>query len=90
MASKPAHRRGTYHVASRQIRQAANANSNTKCWRCGLTLSEHAPHHDGKPAKWTAGHLRDGDPLSPMMPEASTCNYSAGARGKASRTTRRW
>ena len=91
---KPAHYRGSYHVRARNIRAAANANPNTRCWRCGRTLAQHPPHHNGNPAKWTAGHLRDGDPTSPLAPEASTCNYSAGAQrinGTANvEPTRRW
>lgn len=77
---KPAHYRGTFHVRSRQVREAAAADPLTRCWRCGLTLHEHKPHKTGRPATWTAGHLRDGDPTSPLLPEASTCNKSAGTR----------
>jgi hypothetical protein len=76
---KPAHYRGSYHVASRRVREAAAASPYTTCWRCGRTLAQHPPHKTGKPARWTAGHLRDGDPSSPLLPEASTCNKSAGA-----------
>ena len=78
--TKAAHHRGDYHVRSRQVRERANADPTTTCWRCGLTLDEHEPHRDGKAATWTAGHIIDGDPTSPLAPEASTCNYSAGAR----------
>ena len=28
----------------------AAANPSTRCWSCGLTLAEHAPHRDGRPA----------------------------------------
>lgn len=77
--TKGAHHSGTYQVRARAVRDAANRNPATQCWRCGLTLAEHAPHADGKPVTWTAGHVIDTDPTSPLMPEASTCNYSAGA-----------
>ena len=77
--TKGAHHRGDYHVRSRQVRDQANADPTTTCWRCGRTLAQHPPHKNGKPARWTAGHLIDGDPTSPLAPEASTCNYSAGA-----------
>lgn len=77
--SKGAHHRGTYHVDSRRVRAAANANPGTTCWRCGRTLAEHPPHRNGAPAHWTAGHIIDGDPTSPLAPEVSTCNYTAGA-----------
>jgi hypothetical protein len=78
--AKPAHYSGSYHVRSRAVRQAANANPLTRCWRCGLTLAEHKPHKSGKPARWQAGHLVDSDPTSPLLPEASTCNTRAGAK----------
>ena len=94
MARRDPHYRGNYDARSRALTAAAKANPNTRCWRCQLTLAEHTPHHSGRPAYWTAGHVRDGDPLSPLLPEASTCNYSAGAQlvnGKAIvRPTRRW
>lgn len=74
----PLHRRGTYHVQSRRIREAARANPDTRCWRCGLTIAEHDPHLNGRAAFWTAGHLVDGQPGGPLAAEASTCNYRAG------------
>ena len=77
---KPAHYRGTFHVDSRRVRDAAYADPLTLCWRCGRTLDQHPPHKTGKPATWTAGHVIDSDPTSPLLPEASTCNKSAGAR----------
>lgn len=78
LMGKPVHYQGSYHVRARHVRQAAQANPLTQCWRCGKTLAEHGPHKNGKPAAWTAGHLRDGDPTSALAPEASTCNYKAG------------
>ena len=77
--AKPAHYRGSYHVRSRAVRQAAYANPDTRCWRCGLTLAECRPHRNGKPARWTAGHVLDSNPNSPLLPECSPCNKSAGA-----------
>lgn len=76
---KAPHHRGTYHVTAAKVRANANANPDTKCWRCGRTLAQHPPHKNGKPAKWTAGHRVDGQVGGPLAPEASTCNYSAGA-----------
>lgn len=94
MAPRDAHYLGGYDRRARALVAAATANRATKCWRCGRTLEQHPPHHTGKPARWTAGHVRDGDPLSPLLPEASTCNYSAGAQrvnGKpVAQPTRRW
>lgn len=86
---KPAHYLGTYHVRSRRVREAAYADPTTRCWRCGRTLTQHEPHANGKPARWTAGHLRDGDPTSPLLPEASTCNGKAGGRLGGLRRQRR-
>lgn len=78
--SKPPHRQGNYHTESRRIRRAAEADPSTQCWRCGLTLQEHAPHANGKPPQWQAGHLVDGQAGGPMLPEASTCNSSDGGK----------
>lgn len=79
MANAAHHQARSYRRRAEAIRAAANADPNVKCWRCGRTLDEHPPHADGASAVWTAGHTIDGDNASPLMPEASTCNYSAGA-----------
>jgi hypothetical protein len=76
---KALHHRGDYHVRSRRLTAAARADTSTRCWRCGLTLDQHRPHRNGKPARWTAGHVNDGQVGGLLLPEASTCNYSAGA-----------
>ena len=76
---KPAHYRGSYHVSAARVRAAAYADPATRCWRCGLTLDRCKPHRNGKPARWTAGHVIDSDPNSPLLPECSPCNKSAGA-----------
>lgn len=76
--TKPPHYRGTYHVRARHVRQAAIADPSTRCWRCGKTLGEI--HQSNPRATWTAGHLVDGEPTSPLAPECSPCNYSAGGR----------
>lgn len=73
------HHGGDYARRARAVREAAYASLGTRCWRCGLTLAEHAAHKTGKPATWQAGHVIDSDPRSPLLPEASTCNASAGA-----------
>lgn len=86
---KPAHHAGSFHVRSRRLVLQARARDraadlgqgeHVRCWRCGLTLAEHQPHRNGDRPIWTAGHTRDGDPSSPLAAEASTCNYSEGAR----------
>ena len=67
---KPAHHKGTYHVRARHCRDLANADPSTVCWRCGK------PARQGDP--WQAGHVRDGDPTSPLAPEHRSCNARAG------------
>jgi len=75
MASRPVHRAGTYTVRARHIRNAANTDPRTVCWRCGR------PAIPGDP--WQAGHIRDTDPTSPLAPEHRSCNARAGtALGK--------
>jgi hypothetical protein len=79
------HHNARHNRQAKAIRQAAYAWPDTRCWRCHLTIHEAAPHADGKPARWTAGHTGNDDEL---LPECSTCNYSDGARvGNASRLT---
>lgn len=75
---KGAHHRGSYHVTSRRVRQAANADPTTRCWRCGLTLAERRRTHPK--ARWTAGHVVDGQAGGTLLPECSPCNYGNGAR----------
>lgn len=88
------------------LRERAEADPSTRCWRCGRTLVEHEPHASGKPARWQAGHVDDPElawrtgawrvgHTPPWLPEVSTCNTRAGARkGNATRrrlrTTRDW
>ena len=86
--AKPPHHSGTYHVQARRIREQANANPDTRCWRCGKTMAEIRAT---KPqAKWTAGHLIAGQANGPMLPECSPCNYGYGngRRGHSTTTTR--
>lgn len=91
---KAAHHSGRYHHDARKVRTAADATPLAICWRDGLTLAQHPPHHNGNQPRWTAGHTIDGaanarpwlrvterPPAGPWLaPEASTCNYSNGAR----------
>lgn len=89
-----AHYSGSYEREARAVREAAYRNPDTRCRRCGRTLQQHAPHRNGTPARWDAGHVNDGQPGGPLAPEASTCNRSAGAQlGNRTRrlsTSRRW
>lgn len=75
---KPPHYRGDYHQRSKWVRDQANNDPTTRCWRCGLTLIER--HRTHPQARWTAGHLVDGQINGHLAPECSTCNYSNGAK----------
>ncbi|MDO8363053.1 MAG: hypothetical protein Q7V88_09155 [Actinomycetota bacterium] len=91
---KPAHHQGRFDGDARRVRQTANSTPLAVCWRCGRTLREHPAAKSGKPQVWTAGHTVDGDPNarpwlnvtrqppagSWLAPEASGCNFAAGAR----------
>ena len=93
MARRDPHYRGDYDARARRLVAAAKADPFTLCWRCKRTLQDRAPHKTGKAPYWTAGHVIDGNPASPLLPEASTCNYTAGAElglRKQTGTTRAW
>lgn len=89
---KPPHYRGRYHVQAATLRAHAYANPDTTCWRCHRTLEQIRQHHPR--ARWTAGHLIDGQVGGPLAPECSPCNYSAGAklgnRNRREPHTERW
>ena len=88
------HYGGNYQAQRRKLLAAARADPLAICWRDGLTLAQHPPHHDGTRPTWTAGHTVDGVAGSPawldvrrkpplgawLAAEASTCNTSNGAR----------
>lgn len=86
---KGAHHRGSYQVQAKRVRDRANADPGSRCWRCGLTLAEvrkRKPH-----AKWTAGHLIDGQVGGRLAPECSPCNMGAGAtEGNRRRRPKPW
>lgn len=106
MAPRDPHYRGDYDRRRAALIAAANANPLTRCGMlpgdrvplgagCGLTLLEHPPTKTGRRQKWTADHVRPGDPSSPLRPVATSCNCSAGtklanARRRRLRTTIRW
>jgi hypothetical protein len=72
-AKAKAHRRGSYQRDAARVRALAYSDPSTRCRRCGLTLAD-------KPGDtWDAGHIHDGVPGSPLAPEHSSCNRSAGA-----------
>lgn len=75
---KAPHHKGRYQQLAAKIRAAANADPTTRCWRCRRTLAQIRA---GKPrARWTAGHVNDGQVDGPLAPECSPCNFAAGAR----------
>jgi len=94
--SQPHHRDPRFIRWGRLVRDAANADPNTRCWRCGRRLTDHPPHKTGAAPTWHAGHTIDGQlgrpwlkvteppPEGPWLAaEASTCNVTAGARAGA-------
>ena len=84
---KAPHHRGTHQVRAKKLTDAANANPDTRCWRCRRTI--HEVRLTKPNAKWTAGHLIDGMVDGPLAPECSPCNYAAGARLTNNRRARR-
>ena len=71
------HHAGSFQVRSAALRRAAYGNPATRCWRCRLTMAEILVKHPK--ARWTAGHLIDGQIGGQLAPECSPCNFSAGA-----------
>ncbi len=88
---KPPHRRGTYQADSKAVRDQANADPNTRCWRCGRTIAE--VRETNPKAQWDAGHVIDGQIGGPLKAECSPCNRGRGAamgnRKRAGKPTRR-
>jgi hypothetical protein len=72
------HHRGDYKRRAAHVRAVAYHHPTTRCWRCGHTLTEIRQSHPR--ATWQAGHLRDGDPTSPLAAECSVCNQLHGGR----------
>ena len=76
---KAPHHKGSYDRRSRAVVAAAKADPTTVCWRCGKTLAQHPDTKAGNPPKWSAGHVIDSHPDSPLLPEVLSCNARAGA-----------
>lgn len=72
------HYGGNYKPRARQVRDAANANPATVCWRCGRTLAQVRTAFPKRRVTWDAGHTIDGDPHCPLLAECSPCNRGAG------------
>lgn len=64
---------------AKQVRDAANANPLTRCWKCGLTLDQVRAKFPGRRVVWDAGHTIDGDPHCALLAECSPCNRGGGA-----------
>ena len=69
---RKAHYLAGFDMRAARLRREAYADRLTKCWRCGGLVRSGDP--------WEAGHVRDGDPTSPLMPEHRSCNRRASAR----------
>ena len=66
-----AHHQGTYAKRAAAIRNAANTNPDTVCWRCGRGAIEGDP--------WQAGHTTPGEVNGELKAEHRSCNASHGA-----------
>lgn len=93
-AADRSHYTGSYLVRARAVRDAANADPTTRCWRCGKTLAEARRMWPDRNVIWHAGHTVDGNSAFPLAPEHSVCNTAAGAavasRRRGLRSSRRW
>jgi hypothetical protein len=90
-----AHHRGSFPGRSKRLK--ATATELTTCWKCDRRLNQVPPDSNGKPATWVAGHVRAGDPTSPLRLECSACSNREGSQLAAFVTTdwsatatRRW
>ena len=75
------HKDSGFRRLARLVTVAANANPNTRCWRCRRTLDHCGPrgnrrNANGTPCTWHAGHTIAGDNNSPVLAECSHCNCS--------------
>lgn len=64
----------SFKMRARPVREAAYADTTTRCWRCGRTLAEVVAAEPGRKVEWHAGHTVTGDPWSPLLAECSPCN----------------
>lgn len=81
------HHRGSYQTRAKQVRDQANYDPATRCWRCGELRRAGDP--------WQAGHINDGQVDGPLAAEHASCNARAGQilstqRRKKWTTTRTW
>lgn len=72
------HYHGGYQQAAAHLREQAAADPATRCAICG---------HPAKPGDpWTAHHILEGNPASPLAAAHASCNYRHGD-GSRTRTT---
>jgi hypothetical protein len=69
----------THDVRAKRVRDAAYADSTTRCWRCGRTLAEVRAAFPRRRVTWMAGHL-ERTRWSPLKAECSPCNLGDGQR----------
>ena len=69
-ARNRSHYRGSYARRAKAVRDAANADPTTRCWRCNGLARPDDP--------WQAGHVIDHDPSSQLLAEHRSCNVRAG------------
>lgn len=88
MKVKAAHHRGAHQRRAKLVCDWAWAHPDTRCARCGLTYAEAAKRWGQARAKWTGGHVNDGEINGAYQPEHLHCGSSAGATyGNAQRRT---
>lgn len=91
-AKDRSHYTGSYATRAKRVRDAANSDPFTRCWRCGLTMAEKRKTVPNE--TWDAGHTVDGNSAMPLMAEHASCNRAAGATAghhkKNLNPSRRW
>lgn len=70
----------SFKLRAKPVRDRANADPTTRCWRCGRTLAEVRRAEPGRTVAWHAGHTVTGDRWSPLLAECSVCNLRDAAK----------
>ena len=74
---KGAHHRGRHQRLAKHCTDTANANPDTRCWKCHRTLAEIRRAKSN--ARWVAGHVVRAQVGGPYLPECSECSGREGA-----------
>lgn len=74
MAKGP-HHRGRHQARAKAVTDAAYANPDTRCWRCGGRLFDRK-----RGDRWEAGHLIGGQVDGELRAEHRSCNRADAAR----------